>query len=129
MERRRHPGANVPRASPGPISDRKRQLEDLTAEAEEEARTVEDLRRKNRELQISLQKAQSGAPQADAGALERARNQGRAELMRELGVEREQIHRLVSAVNARVPRVVRHLEVALVELGKAQDAVREPFDV
>ena len=27
------------------------------------------------------------------------------------------------------PRIVRHLEVALVELGKAQNAVREPFDV
>ena len=105
------------------------QLEDLPAEAEEEARTVAELQRKNRELQASLRKAQSGAPPADAGALEDARALGRREVANELGAQREAMLRGVQALNARSPRIARHLEVAAVELQKAQDAVREPFDL
>ena len=57
------------------------QLADLPREAEEEARTVESLGRRVRELEAELRKARAGAP--DPEAIERARAAGVADGRRE----------------------------------------------
>jgi hypothetical protein len=121
-----HPKAGA-RALPPPPPPRKvqavlAQLADLPAEAEQETRTIASLEQQVRELRTELRNARAGKVEPNAQALDRARAEGAREAERAL-------RGYVAQVQARDRRLAGAVERAMLELGKAADAVREPLDV
>lgn len=85
-----HPRAGQRALAPPPPPDNVRKvlasLADLPAEAEEEARSVDELRRKLRDAERELAKAKSAVPAADPQAIEKARESGRQQAQREAAI-------------------------------------------
>ncbi len=103
------------------------QLADLPKEAEEEARTIESLGRRVRELEAELRKARAGAP--DPAAIERARaagfEEGRREAARRLQDLRGRARKVLTALDDCAGKV-RDLCLAVAE---ADDAAAMPVRV
>jgi len=88
-----HPEAGRVAAPPPPAPTAIRamlgELRDLPQQAEEEARTVEDLSRQVRELRTKLRQAQQAAPAPDPAAVQQATERAVAQATRELRVRQE----------------------------------------
>lgn len=85
-----HPRAGQRALAPPPPPDNVRKilasLADLPAEAEEEARSVDELRRKLRDAERELARAKSAVPATDPQAIEKAREVGRQQAQREVAI-------------------------------------------
>lgn len=107
------------------------ELADLPAEAEQEARSVEELRAKLRESERKL--AQAARTSVDPEALDRARSEGFA--AGEAAARRAIATLAASATASReraaraIDGVIAHLKAAGEGLVGASDALREPLDV
>ncbi len=95
------------------------QLADLPKEAEEEARTVESLGRRVRELEAELRKARAGAP--DPEAIERARAAGRED-------GRDEAARSRAATVRLLRDCATHAEVAAEAARRTVKALAETLD-
>ena len=126
-----HPRAGKLAPPPPPPRARIREvlgeLADLPAEAQQEARTAEELRRRIRDLERELRQASAGAP-VDTKQLDEARARER-EAEASATALRTELGRVAGRIDSRSSSVARHLETARLELEKAADAVRAPIDI
>lgn len=114
--------ASAPPPPPEKVRAVLAKLSDLPAEAAEEARTVETLSDRVRELERELRAARAGTSAPSPEQLERARAEGARAAEKRLAA-------LVGKVNGRQGSAARLLEQAIVTLGKLSDVMRDPLDV
>lgn len=98
------------------------ELKDLPEQAREEARSIEDSRRRVRDLERELRQARAAAPPPSSKILERARSEGARDGERRLAT-------FVGRTQARDQRVAAAIGESIVALEKAGSAMREPIDV